>query len=136
MGGFTGDCLTPHLEVGALGRRCMAEPQLTPQMQQQLTQLQNLNGQLQATMQQKAQFEAMKNESEQALEALSSLADDATVYRSAGALLVKDSKTDATARLKEDAETLDVRLVRLSKQEASLKEAMAALQAKLQASLK
>ena len=30
----------------------MAEPNLTPQMQQQLAQLQSLNGQLQATMQQ------------------------------------------------------------------------------------
>lgn len=114
----------------------MAEPQLTPQMQQQLTQLQSLNGQLQATMQQKAQFEAMKNESEQALEALAALADDATVYRSVGALLVKDTKTDAVARLKEDAETLEVRLVRLAKQETSLKETMTSLQAKLQASLK
>lgn len=114
----------------------MAEPQLTPQMQQQLTQLQSLNGQLQGTLQQKAQFEAMKSESEQALEALNALADDATVYRSVGALLVKDNKPDALARLKDDAETLEVRLVRLAKQEASLKESMASLQAKLQASLK
>lgn len=114
----------------------MAEPALTPQMQQQLAQLQTLNGQLQATMQQRAQFEAMKAESEQALEALGALAEGATVYRSVGALLVKDDKAAAVARLKEDSETLEVRLNRLGKQETQLKETMASLQAKLQASLK
>ena len=114
----------------------MADPALTPQMQQQLAQLQTLNGQLQATMQQRAQFEAMKAESEQALEALSALPDGAAVYRSAGALLLKDEKAAALARLKEDAETLEVRLNRMAKQEQQLKETMAGLQAKLQAALK
>jgi prefoldin beta subunit len=114
----------------------MAEPTLTPQMQQQLAQLQSLNGQLQQTMQQKAQFEAMKLESEQALEALQTLPDGAAVYRSVGALLLKDEKTSAVGRLKEDAETMEIRVNRLNKQESALKESMASLQAKLQASLK
>src|SRR5688572_28605072 len=114
----------------------MAEPTLTPQMQQQLAQLQSLNGQLQQTMQQKAQFEAMKHESEQALEALQALPDGAAVYRSVGALLLKDEKKAALDRLKEDAETMEVRVNRLNKQESALKESMASLQAKLQASLK
>lgn len=114
----------------------MAEPNLTPQMQQQLAQLQTLNAQLSQTMQQKAQFEAMKLESEQALDALGALADGAAVYRSVGALLLKDTKADAVARLKEDAETMEVRVNRLNKQESALKEQMASLQAKLQAQLK
>ena len=114
----------------------MAEPSLTPQMQQQLAQLQALNGQLAQAMQQKAQFEAMKAESEQAIEALTALPDGAAVYRSVGALLLKDDKASGLARLKEDAETLDIRVNRLGKQEAALKEQMASLQAKLQASLK
>lgn len=116
--------------------RAVAEPQLTPQMQQQLAQLQSLNGQLGQTMQQKAQFEAMKAEAEQALEALSALPDGAPVYRSVGALLLKDDKSSALTRLKEDAETLEIRVGRAAKQEAALKEQMASLQAKLQASLK
>lgn len=114
----------------------MAEPTLTPQMQQQLAQLQSLNGQLQQTMQQKAQYEAMKNESEQALDALQALPDGAAVYRSVGALLLKDEKKAAVDRLKEDAETMEVRVNRLAKQESALKESMTSLQAKLQASLK
>lgn len=118
------------------GAPAMADPALTPQMQQQLAQLQALNGQLQATMQQKAQYEALKAESEQAVEALTALPDGAAVYRSAGALLLKDEKAAALARLKEDAETLEVRVGRLGKQEQQLKESMATLQAKLQAALK
>jgi prefoldin beta subunit len=113
-----------------------AEQTIPPQVQQQLGQLQSLNQQLQATAQQRAQFDVMKAESEQALSALEALADDAPVYRSVGALLVKDSKSDAHARLKDDAETLEVRIARLQKQENTLKEQMASLQGKIQAALK
>jgi prefoldin beta subunit len=113
----------------------MADPALSPQVQQQLQQLQALNQQLQATMQQRAQFEAMKAESEQALDALQSLADDAPVFRSVGALLVQDTKKAAQERLKDDAETLEIRVVRMQKQETTLKEQLTALQTKLQAAL-
>lgn len=115
----------------------MAEPNLTPAMQQQLAQLQAQNQQLQATAQQRAQFEAMKAEGEQALGALESLPDDAPVYRSVGALLVKEpSKSSAVDRLKEDQETLEIRIARLQKQEVALRESLTALQQKLQGALK
>ncbi len=114
----------------------MAEPQLTPALQQQLANLQALNQQYQMTAQQRAQFESMKLESEQALEALTALPDDAPVYRSVGSLLVKEpSKNAAQERLKEDLETLDVRLSRMQKQEDQVKQQMQALQSKLQAAL-
>lgn len=115
----------------------MAEQTLPPAVQQQLAQLQQQNQQLQATAQQRAQFEAMKAEGEQALQALEALADDAPVYRSVGAFLVKEKgKADAVARLKEDQETLEIRIARLQKQESMLREAMQGLQAKLQGALK
>ena len=115
----------------------MDGPTLTPQVQQQLAQLQQQTQQLQATAQQRAQFEAMKAEGEQALAALESIADDAPVYRSVGAFLVKESgKQAAVDRLKEDQETLEIRVARLQKQEAQLKESMTALQQKLQGALK
>ncbi len=114
----------------------MAEPQLSPQLQQQVAQLQQLNQQLGATAQQRAQFDVMKAESEQALEALGSLAADAPVYRSVGALLVGDTKGNAEARLKEDVETLTIRSQRLLKQEDQLKQQLTGLQQKIQAALK
>jgi len=111
----------------------MAE--LPPQVQQQVATLQALNQQYQAVAQQRMQFEAMRAESKQALEALSSLPDDAAVYRNVGALLVKDTKAAATARLTEDVETSDVRVSRLSKQETQLREQLQQLQAKIQSAL-
>jgi prefoldin beta subunit len=110
-------------------------PQLSQQTQQQLQQLQMLNQQLQVTAQQRAQFEAMKAEAEQALGALQALPDDAPVFRSVGSLLVQDTRKAAHERLKDDAETLEVRVARMQKQEAALKEQLQALQAKLQAAL-
>ena len=115
----------------------MAEQTLPPAVQQQLAQLQQQNAQLQATAQQRAQFEAMKAEGEQALQALEALADGAPVYRSVGAFLVQEkSKAEAVARLKEEQETLELRVARLQKQEAALRESMQALQGKLQGALK
>jgi prefoldin beta subunit len=115
----------------------MDGPTLTPQVQQQLAQLQQQNQQLQATAQQRAQFEAMKAEGEQALEALGSIADDAPVYRSVGAFLVKEAgKASAVERLKDDQETLEIRIARLQKQETALKESLGTLQQKLQGALK
>jgi len=113
----------------------MAEPTLSPQVQQQLQQLQAMNQQLQMAAQQRQQFEAMKAESEQALSALEALPDEAPVFRSVGALLVQDTKKAAHDRLKDDAETLEVRVVRMQKQETQLREQMTALQAKIQAAL-
>lgn len=115
----------------------MAEPSLPPAVQQQLAQLQQQNAQLQAAAQQRAQFEAMKAEGEQALQALEALPDDAPVYRSVGAFLVREpAKADAVARLREDQETLEVRIARLQKQEAALRESLQALQQRLQGALK
>lgn len=114
----------------------MAEPQLTPALQQQLAQLQGLNQQYQMAVQQRAQFEAMKAESQQALEALAGLPDDAPVYRQVGGLLVKEpSKKVAEDRIKDDLETMEVRVGRMQKQEDAAKQQMGALQQKLQAAL-
>ena len=112
----------------------MAE--LSPQLQEDLQQMQAMNSQLQALMQQKAQFEVMKAEAEQALEALAALPDDAPVYRNVGSLLVKEAaKKDAESRLREDLETLGVRVGRLAKQEEAVKTSLSALQKKIQAAL-
>jgi prefoldin beta subunit len=113
----------------------MAEPTMSPQVQQQLQQLQAMNQQLQMAAQQRQQFEAMKAESEQALGALESLPDEAPVFRSVGSLLVQDSKKAAHDRLKDDAETLELRVARMQKQETQLREQLTALQQKIQAAL-
>ncbi len=70
------------------------------------------------------------------MEALAALPDDAPVYRSVGSLLVKEaSKKTAQDRIKDDLETLEIRLGRMQKQEAQVKQQMTDLQTKLQAAL-
>lgn len=114
----------------------MAEAPLSPQLQAQLQQLQSLNQQLQATMQQKANFEAMKAEAEQAIAALEGLGDEAPVYRNVGSLLVREpSKKAAHDRLRDDLETLEIRLTRVAKQESAARESLQALQQKIQSML-
>lgn len=113
----------------------MAEPHLSPQVQQQLQQLAQINQQLQSIMQQRMQMEAMKLEADEALDALGSLADDATVYRQVGAFMVQETKAVAHGRLADEVETLGLRLTRVQKQEAALREQAGPLQQKIQAAL-
>ena len=111
--------------------------ELPPQLQDQLQQLQNLQQQLQATSQQRGQIEFQIREAERALEELQNVADNAPVYRSVGGLLVKtEGKAAVEKRLKDDKETLDVRLAAYQKNEGRLKEKATELQSKLQAALK
>lgn len=111
----------------------MAEQGLSPEVQQQLVQLQTMSQQLQQVQQQRLQFEAMKREADAAIEALDALPDDAPVYRSLGALLVKDTgKADALTRLKDEQETLEIRIKRAGSQEQQLRESATELQQRLQ----
>lgn len=111
--------------------------ELPPQLQDQLQQLQNLQQQLQVTSQQRGQIEFQIREAERALEELQTVADDAPVYRSVGGLLVKtEGKAAVEKRLKDEKETLDVRLAAYQKNEGRLKEKATELQSKLQAALK
>ncbi len=104
------------------------------ELQQQVQQLQQMSQQLQQVAGQRQQFEAIVAESEMALEALGELADDATVYRNIGSLLVQDAGKDAAIkRITDDMETMQVRLKRVKGQEDELRKAIEGLQEKLQA---
>lgn len=113
------------------------EAALPPEVQQQLMQLQNLSAQLQATAQQRLQMEALKAETDQAVEALDALPADAPVYRNLGSLLVKETgKDEAIKRLRDEQETLELRVKRLRSQEDALRASAQSLQQKIQGLLK
>lgn len=115
----------------------MANGELPQQLQDQLGQLQNLQQQLQVTSQQRAQLEFQVKESERALEELANVDAKAPIYRSVGSLLVlTGGKAEVEKRLKDEKETLEVRLAQYAKQEGRLKEKAQELQVKLQAALK
>jgi prefoldin beta subunit len=111
--------------------------ELPPKLQDQLAQLQGLQQQLQIAVQQRQQLEFQARDAERALDELGNVADDAAVYRSVGSLLIRTPGRDAVQKqLKDEVETLQVRLKTVEKQEARLKEKATELQSKLQAALK
>lgn len=104
------------------------------ELQAKVQQLQQLSGQLQQAAQQRQQFEAIVHESKASIEALEALADDATVYRNIGSLLVQDEgKAAAVARIQDELETMEIRVKRAKEQENQLRQTLDKLQKELQA---
>lgn len=101
-------------------------------LQQKVQQLQQMSQQLQAISGQRQQYEAIKAEAEMAIEALEALPEGATVYRNVGSLLVQDEGAAALTRLKDELETMEIRIKRTKGQEEELRTALEALQNKLQ----
>ncbi|MHB8604023.1 MAG: prefoldin subunit beta [Thermoplasmatota archaeon] len=109
---------------------------LPPQLQNQLQQLQQLQQQAQVVISQRQQLELSVRELERTVEELGKLDANATVYKSAGALLVKAKDIASLKKdLEEQKETLDVRLASAKRQEERLRERVTSLQKELQAAL-
>lgn len=110
--------------------------QLPPQIQQRLLRLQQLQQNLQGVMAQKQQLTMQLTETENATKELEKLADDAVVYKSIGALLVKAEKTKVSADLADRKELVKMRVDVLAKQEERLRTQVKELQEKLQQDLR
>ena len=106
-----------------------------PQIQERLLRLQQLQQTLQSILGQKQQVELETMEINQALDELQKLADDATIYKATGSLLIKAEKTKVTTDLNERKELLTTRSTVLSKQEERLRGQVKDLQTKLQQEL-
>ncbi|MBW3582839.1 MAG: prefoldin subunit beta [Euryarchaeota archaeon] len=115
----------------------MAQGELPPQIKDQLQQFQSLQNQLQVLAQQKAQMEARSKEFQRAQEALGEAADDTTVYRNVGSLLIKTKGKEAVLKdIGDESETLEVRLKNFEKQESRLRESLTELQSKIENGLR
>lgn len=110
--------------------------QLPPQIQQRLLRLQQLQQNLQGVMAQKQQLAMQLTETENASKELEKLADDAVVYKSIGALLVKAEKVKVSADLADRKELVKMRVDVLAKQEERLRTQVKELQEKLQQDLR
>ena len=110
--------------------------QLPPQIQQRLLRLQQLQQNLQGVMAQKQQLTIQLTETENATKELEKLADDAIVYKSIGALLVKAEKAKVSADLADRKELVKMRVEVLTKQEERLRTQVKELQEKLQQELR
>ena len=109
--------------------------ELPPNVQERLLRLQQLQRNLQTILAQKQQVELETTETEQALTELGTLTQDAVIYKSIGALLVKSEKGRVETELKERKELLGTRTQVLGKQEERLRTQLNELQAKLKRDL-
>ena len=94
---------------------------ISPQLQNQIAQYQQVQQQLQAVSSQKVQYDAQKREMARTLEELNAATGD--VYKPAGSLLIKvEDKDKLKADIEESIETMDVRISSMERQEKSLQE--------------
>jgi prefoldin beta subunit len=106
--------------------------ELSPKLQNQIAQFQQLQQQLQTVMSQKIRMDAMLKEMDMTIEELKKVPQDGIVYKSVGSLMIKVN--DAPALLKEieeDKETTEIRVKSLDRQEKMLKEKFQSVQEQL-----
>jgi len=114
----------------------MAAGELPPQLRNQLQMFQQLQEQAQGVVAQRVQVESQVRELDRALQELARVADDAPIYKAAGALLVRTKdKATAEAEVRESKEIADVRLTSLKRQEEKVREKLTSMQRELQAAL-
>ncbi|HEX5358468.1 MAG TPA: prefoldin subunit beta [Candidatus Nitrosotalea sp.] len=112
------------------------EQQLPPWLQEQVGRLQQLQQNLQSIMMQKQHLESEHLETERALEVLQKANDDDTVYKTAGSILVRSTKSTLVSELQEKKELANTRLTVLSKQETRIKENLKEAEAKIREMLR
>lgn len=109
--------------------------ELPPKVQERLVRLQQLQRTIQTVLAQKQQVELELTETEQALEELGTLDENAVIYKSVGSLLVKSKKGKVETDLKERKELLETRIQVLNKQEERQRSQFNELQAKVKRDL-
>ncbi len=110
--------------------------QVPPWLQEQVGRLQQLQQNLQSIILQKQHLETEQLETERALEALKKAADTDAVYKAAGSILVKSTKTSLVSELEEKKELANTRLTVLTKQETRLKENLKEAETKIREMLR
>ena len=109
---------------------------MPPWLQEQIMKLQQSQQNLQSIMTQKQHLEVEKAETEKSLEELKKIADDDTVYKQAGTVLIKSKKEELIAELEERVELTKTRATVLEKQETRLKESLKEQEAKITEQMK
>jgi prefoldin beta subunit len=110
---------------------------LPAKLQNDLKQFQRLQQELGGIQQQRLQIDLRLREIGHTLEELTSLGDDAVIYRPVGGLFVRaKGKAEVDSMLSEEKETLEVRQKAIERQESHLKERYTTMQQDLAQQLK
>jgi len=102
--------------------------EISPQVQNQLAQLQQVQQQAQALSAQKSQMEMVLKEVEMALEEIGKLDETSIMYRNIGELFIKSDKNDVSSDLSDKKETFGLRLKTLERQEERIQKRFQQLQ--------
>ncbi len=109
----------------------MSSPQMPPWLQEQIMKLQQSQQNLQSIMSQKQHLEMEKAETEKALEELKKVAENDTVFKHAGTVLIKSTKKELIDELEERQEMAKTRVTVLEKQETRVKESLKEQESKI-----
>lgn len=102
---------------------------ISPKVQNQIAQFQQLTQQIQMVTTQKIQLEAQVRELEKTIEELEKAGGDAAVYKNVGSLLIQvKDRPSLVTELKEQKETAEVRVKTLDRQDKHLRERHKSLQ--------
>jgi len=108
---------------------------ISPKLQNQIAQLQQMQQQMQTIGAQKSQYELAVHEARRAIEELKDVPDANAVFMSVGSVLMQKKKEDVLAKLNEKVETLELRIKSLEKQETLLQGKFEQLQAQIKQAL-
>ena len=105
--------------------------EISPEMQKNLRELQEVEQQARVIMAQRYQMEMQVKETQKALGEIEA-SKGAEVHKVVGQILIKAKPEEVSKELKEKVETMQVRLDTLKKQEDKLKDRMKSVQDRLQ----
>jgi prefoldin beta subunit len=108
---------------------------ISPKVQNQLAQLQQVQQQLQTILSQKAQYEMAVREAKRAEEEIKDAPDDSPMYLSVGTVMVQKKKDVIGQKLADKVETLELRIKSLEKQEKLLQGRFEQLQTQIKSAL-
>jgi len=110
--------------------------EISPKLQNQIAQFQQLQQQLQSVLAQKYRMEAQLREVQMTVEELTKSPEDAVIYKNVGSLLIKASDKASTLKeVEDDKETLEVRIKTLDRQEKALRDKYQVMQDQLNKAL-
>ena len=110
--------------------------EMSPKLQNQLAQYQQIQQQLQMVMAQKGQYSMQLEEVERSLEELGKAGPETPTYRNVGSLLIRVEKLDDLKKeLEESKDTLGIKIKSMERQETQLKERFNSLRTELQSAL-
>jgi prefoldin beta subunit len=102
---------------------------ISPKLQNQIAQFQQVQQQLQQILNQKFRMEAQLKEMDLTIDELKKTPADSPVYKNVGALMIKVSDHESLLKeIEDDKETAEVRVKSLDRQEKMLREKYALMQ--------